>query len=88
MVALLDEIRKFNRTKAWMSAHTHARIRHGNRARDAGPECPAPQLLRGSWSSGLMGGEAWQEGKAQRNRVLLDFMSLPVHEKIITDKCI
>lgn len=52
------------------------------------PACPAPQLLSGSWLSGLTGGEAWQEGKAQKNRVLLNFMSLLVREKIITDKCI
>lgn len=71
MVALLDEIRKFNRTKAWMSAHTHARIRHGNRARDAGSGLGSPlspSVLLPSFSEGPGHQASWEVRPGKRGR--------------------
>lgn len=54
---MLDEIRKFNRAKAWMSAHTRVRIRHGNRAGDVGSGLgspPSPSVLLPRFSEGLV----------------------------------
>lgn len=79
-----------------MSAHTYSRIKHGNRARDLGSGLGSPlslSVLLPSFSVGP-GHQASQKvrpGRRERprkTRVLLNFMSLPVREKIITDKCI